>query len=60
MFQFLVAFDFFHNLSMQALSKNNDRIQLKFTNVNLLYRTVLDKLLSMKLQVEKDKIQKKF
>ena len=47
-----------HNLSMQALSRSNDRIQLKFTNINLLYRTILDKLLSMKLQVKKKKIER--
>ena len=42
---------FFHNLSMQALSRNDDR-------AILLYRAILDKLLFMKLEVKKDEIEK--
>ena len=51
---------FFHNLSMEALSRSNDRIQLKFTNINLLDRTILDNLLSMKLLVGKDETERIF
>ena len=45
---------------MEALSRSNDRIQLKFTNINLLYRTILDNLLSMKLLVGKDETERIF
>ena len=52
--------ELFHNFFMQALSRSNDKIQLKFTNINYLYRSILDELLNIKMCVEKKEIERIF
>lgn len=51
---------FFCNLSMQALSRSKDRIQLKFTNTGKLYRAILDEVLNNKMHVEREEVERIF
>ena len=50
--------EFFHNLSMQALSKSDDRIVIKFNAINGLNKSLNDLLMAESLPFNTEKISR--